>query len=438
MNPTRRRFLAAAPLAGVALAAETPGDRPAMLGGAKAHPAAFPSWPLFDSVEERAVAETLHSGKWYRGNGRNVARFEEAYAQLTGAKTCLATANGTSALFTALNAMGIDAGDEVIVPPYTFVATINVVLRQHALPVFVDTDPATFQMDARKLEAAITPRTRAIVPVHLGGNPCDLDAILAIAARHNVPVLEDACQAHLAEWRGRKVGTFGQAGCFSFQASKNLNSGEGGAIITNDEDLRERCFAFHNNGSGFRSIGSNFTYASSGCNLRMAEFQGALLLSQMTRIEEQAKARTENASYLTSMLKEIPGIAPARMYPGCTRNAYHLYMFRYDAQQFGGLSRAVFLKALTAEGVPASGGYSPLNTQPFLKNTLHSRGYQRIYSGKEIAAWEERNRCPANDRLCEEGVWFTQTMLLAPRRSMEQIAEAIRKIQKHAGELAKA
>jgi dTDP-4-amino-4,6-dideoxygalactose transaminase len=438
MNPTRRRFLAAAPLAGAALAADVPGDRPAILGGAKAHPTPFPSWPVFDQSEERAMLDTLRSGKWYRGNGKSVARFEEAYAQLTGAKTCLATANGTSALFTSLNAMGIEPGDEVIVPPYTFVATVNVVLRQYALPVFVDTDPETFQMDARKLEAAITPRTKAIVPVHLGGNVCDLDAILPIAARHNVPVLEDACQAHLAEWRGRKVGTYGQAGCFSFQASKNLNSGEGGAILTNDEDLRERCFAFHNNGSGFRSIGSNFTYYSTGCNLRMTEFQAALLMAQMTRIEAQAKTRAGNAASLTSMLKEIPGIRPARMYGGCTRNAYHLYMFRYGRQEFAGLPRAAFLKALAAEGVPASGGYSPLNTQPFLRNALHSRGYQRIYSANEIARWEERKRCPANDQLCEEGVWFTQTMLLAPRQAMEQIAAAIRKIRKHAGELAKA
>src|SRR5438128_6775738 len=308
MNPTRRSFVAVAPLVGLAMAAETPGDRPAILGGAKAHPGAFPSWPVIDQTEERALVDTLRSGKWYRGNGKNVARFEDAYAQLTGAKTCLATANGTAALFTSLNAMGVEPGDEVIVPPYTFIATINVVLRQHAMPIFVDTDPETFQMDARKLEAAITPRTRAILPVHLGGNACDVDAILAIAARHNVPVLEDACQAHLAEWRGKSVGTYGVAGCFSFQASKNLNSGEGGAILTNDEDLRERCFAFHNNGSGFRSIGSNFTYTSTGCNLRMPEFQAALLLAQMNRIEAQAKTRTENASYLASMLKEIPGI----------------------------------------------------------------------------------------------------------------------------------
>ena len=383
------------------------------------------------------MLDTLRSGKWYRGNGKNVARFEEAYAQLTGAKTCLATANGTSALFTSLAAMGIEPGDEVIVPPYTFIATVNAVLRQYAVPVFVDTDPETFQMDARKLEAAITPRTRAVIPVHLGGNVCDLTAILSIAARHSVPVLEDACQAHLAEWRGRKAGTYGQAGCFSFQASKNLNSGEGGAILTADEDLRERCYAFHNNGSGFRSIGNNFTYNSTGCNLRMTEFQAALLMAQMTRIEAQARTRGENASYLTSMLKEIPGIAPARMYAGCTRNAYHLYMFRYSTQQFAGLPRSAFLKALMAEGVPASGGYSPLNTQPFLKNALHSRGYGRILSAKEIAAWEESNRCPVNDGLCQEAVWFVQTMLLAPRESMERIAEAIRKIQKHAGELAK-
>lgn len=438
MHPTRRGFLAAAPLAGMALSADTPGDRPALLGGEKAHPTPFPSWPLFDQTEERAVLDTLRSGKWYRGNGKNVTRFEDAYAQLTGAKTCLATANGTSAMLTSLHAMGIEAGDEVIVPPYTFVATINVVLRDYAVPVFVDTDPETFQMDARKLEAAITPHTRAIVPVHLGGNACDLDAILATAARHKIPVLEDACQAHLAEWRGRKVGTYGQAGCFSFQASKNLNSGEGGAIITNDEDLRERCFAFHNNGSGFRSIGNNFTYNSTGCNLRMTEFQAALLNAQMTRIEAQAKTRTENARYLTSMLKEIPGIAPARMYDGCTRNAYHLYMFRYDRRQFSDLPRSAFLKALAAEGIPASGGYSPLNSQPFLKNALHSRGYQRILSAKEIASWEERNHCPANDRLCEEAVWLVQTMLLAPRQSMEQIAGAVGKIRKHAGELAKA
>ncbi len=436
---TRRGFLAAAPLAGAALgtAEDAAADKPALLGGAKAHAAEFPSWPVFDQTEERALLDSLRSGKWYRGNGQMVNRFEQAYARLTGARFCLATANGTSALFASLFGLGVEPGDEVLVPPYTFIATVNVVLRHHALPVFVDTDPETFQMDARQIEAGITPRTKAIIPVHLGGNACDLDAILPIAARHKIPVLEDACQAHLGEWRGRKVGAYGQAGCFSFQASKNLNCGEGGAILCGDEDLRERCYAFHNNGTGLKRSGPGFTYSSTGANLRMPEFQAALLLAQMTRIEAQAKTRTENALYLTSLLKEIPGIAPARMYEGCTRNAYHLYMFRYDKAHFAGVPRSVFLKALAAEGIPASGGYSPLNTQPWLKETLHSRGYQKLFPGTALAEWEERNRCPANDRLCAEAVWFTQTMLLAPRSSMDRIAEAIRKIQANAGPLSR-
>jgi dTDP-4-amino-4,6-dideoxygalactose transaminase len=437
MNPqvTRRRFLTASPTVGAALglAAGAAADKPAILGGPKAHPAPFPSWPVLDQTEERALLDTLHSGKWFRGDGQMVTKFEQVYAQLTGARFCLATANGTSALFTSLNALGVEPGDEVLVPPYTFIATVNAVLRQYALPVFVDTDAATFQMDARQIEATITPRTRAIIPVHLGGNACDLDAILPIAAHHNIPVIEDACQAHLTEWRGRKAGAWGQAGCFSFQASKNLNSGEGGAILCNDAELRERCFAFHNNGTGLRPTGGSFTYSSSGANLRMTEFQAALLIAQMTRIEEQAKTRTENAAYLTSLLKEIPGITPARMYDGCTRNAYHLYMFRYDEAHFAGVPRSVFLRALSAEGIPAAGGYKPLNTQAFLKHALQSRGYKKLFPEKALAEWDERNRCPVNDRLCGEAVWLTQTMLLAPRSSMDLIADAMRKIQTNAG-----
>src|SRR5581483_2707278 len=294
----------------------------------------WPSWPVFDKVEESALLDVVRSAAWGRGSGKQVENFEAAYASLTGAKGCLATANGTSALLVSLGALGIGPGDEVIVPPYTFVATVNAVLAFQAMPVFVDSDRETFQMDHRKLEAAITDRTAAIIPVHLGGNTCHLDAILAIARKHNVPVVEDACQAHLSEWRGRKAGTYGATGCFSFQASKNLNSGEGGAILTNDPDLLEKCYAFHNNSRGRRSAGHDFTYSARGLNLRMTEFQGALLTAQMTRLESQSQKRTDNAVYLTSLLREIPGIAPGRPYEGCTRNAYHLYMFRYDSEKF--------------------------------------------------------------------------------------------------------
>jgi dTDP-4-amino-4,6-dideoxygalactose transaminase len=438
-NLSRRGFLAGASAAGVALrASAADADKPALLGGAKVRTDPFPAWPVSGEPEERALMDVLHSGKWFRGNGQYVKKFEQEYARMTGAKDCLATCNGTAALFVSLNVMGVEPGDEVIIPPYTFIATLNVVLRQHALPVFVDTDPATFQMDARKLDAAITANTRAIMPVHLGGNVCDLDALLAISRRHKIPLIEDACQAHLSEWKGRKVGTFGDTGCFSFQASKNLNSGEGGAILFNDPDIRERAYAFHNSGSGLKFIGANFTYAGSGANLRLTEFQAGILLAQMERIEQQARRRSDNANYLTSMLREIQGIVPARQYEGCTLNAYHLYMLRYNPEAFAALPRAAFLKALTAEGIPCSGGYSPLNSQKFVTDSVNSRGYQRLFSAPRLKQWEEKNRCPANDRLCSEAVWFTQNMLLGERQDMEQIAAAVRKIQAHAGELVKA
>src|ERR1035437_5159689 len=310
----RRLFVAALPAAGVFLQARTARGaatppKPALLGGPKSRTKPFDCWPKFDLTDEKALLDVLRSGHWFCGNGQYVKKFEEAFASLTGAKQSLATCNGTAAFFISLNVLGVEPGDEVIVPPYTFIATINTVLRSHALPIFVDTDPATFQIDATKMEAAITPGTRAIMPVHLGGNVCDIDAIAAIGARHRIPVIEDACQAHLAEWKGRKVGTYGATGCFSFQASKNLTSGEGGSILFNDEALRERAYAFHNNGSGLKMVGLNFTYASSGANLRLAEFQAAILLSQMTRLEGQVKTRSENAGYLASMLREIPGIS---------------------------------------------------------------------------------------------------------------------------------
>jgi perosamine synthetase len=197
-------------------------DKLAVLGGRPVRTAPFPSWPVVADNDERAWMKVLRGGKWNRYDGDCARRFEETWAATLGAKHCLATANGTSALIISLNALGIGPGDEVIVPPYTFVATVNAVLIQHAMPVFVDTDPETSQIDARKIETAITERTRCILPVHLGGSPADLDAILEIGRKHNIPVLEDACQAHLAEWRHRKVSTLGALGCFSFQASKNF------------------------------------------------------------------------------------------------------------------------------------------------------------------------------------------------------------------------
>jgi dTDP-4-amino-4,6-dideoxygalactose transaminase len=317
------------------------------------------------------------------------------------------------------------------------VATVNAVLRQFALPVFVDTDPETFQMDHRKAEGAFSERTKAIMPVHLGGAVCDLDTLIPMAQKHKAALIEDACQSHLAEWKGRKAGTFGDAGCFSFQESKNLSSGEGGAILFKDETLLERAYAFHNNGSGRGRGGVMAQYAATGANLRLTEFQAALLLARMERLGRESKTRSENAAYLSSMLSRIPGIRPVRMLSGCTNNAWHLYMFRYDPQAFAGLSRDGFLKSLNAEGIPASRGYTPLNKQSFIKATLESRVYRKLFPGKVLDEWADRNQCPFNDKLCNEAVWFTQNMLLGPRSDMDQMAEAIAKIQAHADGLAR-
>jgi perosamine synthetase len=434
---SRRRLLGAASTGLLAAQVARPAatGKPAILGGQPVRTAPFPSWPVIAENDERAWMQVLRNGKWNRLDGDCARQFEQTWAATLGAKHCLATANGTSALIISLNALGIGPGDEVILPPYTFVATVNAVLMQYAIPIFVDTDPETFQIDARKIEAAITERTRCILPVHLGGSPADLDAILAIGRKHNLPVLEDACQALLAEWRHRKVSTLGALGCFSFQASKNLNSGEGGAILTDDTDLYRVCQSFHNNGRG--DAGSGFGYVRNGANMRITEFQAALLTEQLKRVEEQSRTREQNAAYLTRQLAEIPGIHPARMYKGATRCAYHLYMLRYEKTQFADLPRSQFLKALRAEGVPGSGGYTPLNKEPFLKHTFDSRAYRAIYPDSQLANWVERNQCAANDKLCEEAVWFTQTMLLGPREDMDQIAEAVRKIQRQAGILAR-
>jgi perosamine synthetase len=440
---SRRRFLGAvaggAAIAGTgqsSAGARVPSSagQPAALGGTPVRSAPFPSWPVHDITEEQAVIDVVRNGRWNRGP--QVERFESQYAQLTGAVHCLATANGTSALLATLGALDVGPGDEVIVPPYTFVATVNAVLLRHALPVFVDTDVETFQIDARKVSAALTDRTKVVMPVHLGGAVADLDTILTAAAARRVAVVEDACQAHLAEWKGRKVGTYGRAGCFSFQASKNLNCAEGGAILTDDADLLESCYRFHNNSRGRAIAGSaDFTYLGVGANLRMTEFQAAILLAQMTRLEQQAGRRDANGAYLTSLLASIAGITPARAYAGCTRNAYHLYMFRYDAAGFGGLTRAQFLKALSAEGIPASGGYSPLPKEPAIVDTLAGRAYRHIYGKAELDRLIERNQCPENERLCQQAIWLTQTMLLGPRTDMDQIADAIRKIQRHSADL---
>ena len=261
---TRRRFIRHATAGSAALtwlsARQAPmafaaeAAKPALLGGAPVHQGGWPEWPKWRESWEPAVLKVLRSGKWYRGDGGHVAEFETAYAKLLGAKRCLATASGTTALLVSLHVMDVDAGDEVIVSPYTFIATYNAILINKALPVFADTDPATLTMDPASIESRITERTRAILPVHIYGMPCDMDPINAIARKHKLAVIEDACQAWLAEYKGRKCGTLGDLACFSFQNSKHIPSGEGGAVTGNSDELLDRCHSFHNVGRATREL----------------------------------------------------------------------------------------------------------------------------------------------------------------------------------------
>jgi len=442
----RRHFLKASAIAGAGLAlapklsfaqGTQSNNKPVLLGGRKPS-YNFSRWPIYDQTEEKALLEVLHSNKWGRLNGSITTKFEAEYAKIHGTAHSLAVSSGTSALYTMFGALNVGPGDEVILPVYTFVASYNVVVLNYALPILIDTDIETFQIDTKKMEQAITPQTKLLMPVHIGGSPADIDTILAIGRKHNLPVIEDACQAHLAEWKGKKVGSFGLGGAFSFQSSKNLNCAEGGAITSNSKEFIDRCYSFHNQGQG--GTGTSYEMGSGvrGTNLRITEFQAGLLLAQMSRLEQQARKRSENAAYLTRIFNEIPGITPAKLYRGTTNSAYHLYMFRYDQSKFAGLSRDRFIEALSAEGIPCSRGYGQMNSSDYVRGLASNKHYLKIYGEKTMKEWLERNQCPQNDKLTkEQSLWFTQTMLLGERSDMDKIAEAVRRIQKFAKELKK-
>lgn len=396
----------------------------------------FPKWPIYNNLEREGLEAVLKSGQWGRlAKNTQTERFERRYEKITGAKHALVVNSGTCALVSMLGALNIGPGDEVIIPPYTFIATYNAVTLHYGLPVFVDTDLESFQIDAKKIESAINENTKVLMPVHIGGSPFDVDALLTIGKRHRIPVLEDACQAHLAEWKGKSVGNWGLAGAFSFQATKNLNSGEGGAIITNDPDYYQKCYGFHHQGQTSNSASLTTGRGIRGANFRLTEFQSAILLSQMTRLKEQSERRWENAQYLTQMLQDVPGIKPAKLYPGTTRSAYHLYMFRIIEKEFG-TTREKFIKALSAEGIGASTGYDKINKQNFVTSLAKEPHYLKVYGEKRMKQWLEQTMAtPVNDMLTQQAVWLLQTTLLGTRTDMEKIADAIRKIQKGAAKL---
>jgi len=452
-NSSRRRFLKQSSLAGagaVLTVGLTPSllakdfnyaSKPAILGGPSAwDKAKWIKWPIWvPETDEKRVLEVLRSGIWSRAGVVN--EFEAAWAKANDAKRCLLLNNGTNALIVALNQLDIKAGDEVLVPPYTFISTVQAILMNGAMPVFVDIDPETYQIDPAKIEAKISPRTKAILPVHILGMPADMPRIMEIARKHNLFVVEDACQAPLTEVNNQKVGTIGNAGCFSFQNSKNLPIGEGGAIVSNDDDFIDRCHSYHNCGRAYGKMVDPVggTYVMRGNNLRLTEYQAAVGLAQLKRLEGQTDIRNVNAAYLKSQIKDIPGIIPYRLYDHVTRAAFHLFPFRYKNEHFEGLSRDGFIKALAAEGVPCSSGYGgTLNSMPYLDDAFRSKNYRKMYSSEmlDFGKFVERNQCPENNRVCnEEAVWIFQSLLLGSKSDMNDIAIAIGKVQKSAGKI---
>jgi len=443
-NLSRRNFLAAASAGTIAAVTSGPAGayagskagKLAIKGGKAVRTKPFQSWPIWDRSAEKGIISILRSGNWFRGRGETVTKFENAYAEILGAKRCVCTVNGTNSLLTAMHALDVGVGDEVIVSPYTFIATYNVVIGSCALPVFADTDPETFQINPDKIEERITERTRAIMPVHILGIPANMDRIMAIAKKHNLVVIEDACQAWMAEWRGKKLGTVGDLGCFSFQNSKHLPCGEGGAVVGNDDELMDRVWSYHNCGRPYRSVKRTSGYPIIGTNRRMMEYQAAIGLSQIKRLEGDTQKRNDNAKYLTSKIKDIPGIVAHRLYDGVTRCAYHLYPFRYKKEYFNGAPRQKFLAALSAEGIPCSGGYGPQYRDELIEVALQSKNFTRSFPKARLDQYRRELNLPDNDQLCKEAVWLSQNMLLGNKRDMDDIANAIAKVAANKDQLA--
>ncbi|MCL4543878.1 MAG: DegT/DnrJ/EryC1/StrS family aminotransferase [Chloroflexi bacterium] len=401
----------------------------ALTGGPAVHTRPWPYWPVWDEREERALLEMLHSGYWGAVDGSVVAAFEAAWAQFQDARYCVATVNGTIALELALRALRIGAGDEVIVPAYTFVATAAAVLLVGALPIFVDIDAGSYELDPAAVAAAVTPRTRAILPVHLAGSPPDMDGILVVARRHGLAVVEDAAQAHGAAWRGRRVGALGDLGTFSFQATKNLTAGEGGAIVTNDETLFQRVWSLHNVGRTLSAdwrVSNWYQHDCLGINARLTEFQGAVLLAQLTCLDDQFAQRERAAAFLDQDLGAIDGIVPQTRDPRVTAHAHYFYLFRYTPAAFSNRPRKVFLKALRAEGVPCSGGYkTPLHQTPAMVAEVQALCARWGKASDPLA-----QMLPVTERAtASEAVWLPQHLLLAGEGDLAEISQAIRKIQ---------
>lgn len=406
-------------------------DDLAIQGGKPIKSTSFPEWPYFNEKERQGLMDVLESRVWWRTPGKQTLKFEQDFANYHQAKYGIAVTNGTAALEVTMAALGIGAGDEVILPDFTFVATASAVLFTGALPVLVDINPDTYCIEPDAVEEAITEHTKAIIAVHLGGHPADLDRLIEIAHKHNLKLVEDSAHAHGSEWKGHKIGAIGDVGTFSFQASKLMTAGEGGIVITNDSEVERLVRSVHDCG---RMPGewfySHFIY---GSNYRLSEWQGAILSVQLTRLPDQTKIRSKNARILDRELTSIEGITPQSMDPRCTVNGHYAYIFHYDQSSFDGIPTERFIQALNAEGFPTQASYPPLHELDLFKSGAFR---SRLNSTqKDIVPDFLSAQFPNTARGALETVWLPQPVLLGSEEDMHLIVEAIRKIQRNAKSL---
>lgn len=392
-------------------------------GGTPVRVEPFPAWPVFGELEERLILEVVRSGKW-GGTGvvRNgpykekLPQLIEQFTKLQDAAYGVAVANGTVALTIALQAAGVQPGDEVIIPPYTFIATAAAALAYGVIPVFADVEEDTLLIDPEQVEQQITPKTKAIIAVHIAGAPANMTRLAEIAAKHGLALIEDAAQAVGARWDNKGVGAIGDCGTFSFQSSKNLNAGEGGMIVTDNKELWANAWSISN--VGRVPEGGWYEHVRLGQNYRMTEFQAAILLAQMTRLEEQMRLREKNAALLTELLGATDGIRVLRRDPRVTRHAWHLYIFCLAPELAERVDKHDFICKLNAEGIPAAPGYVPLHRNEAIIGAV------RRWTG-ETRLWS----CPVSERASEkQAVWLGQNVLLADERAMHDIARAVRKV----------
>jgi 3-amino-5-hydroxybenzoate synthase len=399
----------------------------AINGGKPAKRKPFPDWPIYDDRERVAVTSVLESRQWWRVTGSQVNQFEREFAQYQKAQHALAVTNGTQAIELALSALDIGRGDEVIVPDFSFISTASAVLCVNAVPVFVDVKPDTYCLDPDAIEAAITPRTRAIMPVHMAGHVADMDAISDVARRHGLVVIEDAAHAHGADWNGRRVGTFGVGSIFSFQAGKLMTAGEGGLILSNDGEFIERCFLYGS--CGRPKMDRTYQHCLLGTNCRMPELPAAVLRAQLARMDEQIERREANAALLDRLLSDVPGILPQGRDPRVTRHPHYMMMFRYDAAAFGGLPRQQFVDRLIAEGVPAFVAYLAIHRTPVFRH----RSFGPRWRPDDPLLPDYTNvHCPVADDISDNVVWLHHRVLLGDKQDVVELVDAINKIRSHA------